>query len=632
MNRRTAREALGLRFGALPAAATAALALAVAALWMLGRRYDGLVHDAVLYAGIGLRRLGGAPLDGDLFFAGGSQDAFTLFPVLYARLVDAIGIGGAALVVTVSGQCAFAAAAAWLVWRIAPRPARWWSLATLAIASGYYGGSGVFRFAEPFATARSWAEPLVVVGLAAMVAGRRAAAWLALAASAVLHPLVAASGMAVALLWQMLGSARAQRLVVPAMLVGAVALAATGALPEARLDPAWLEPVRLRSPHLFLAEWLVPDWARLAWGFCVLAIALGFLADAARRLVLACGAVVLGAIIVTGIGVDLFGSAIVAALQPWRAHWLLHLLALVLVPVAVAGLWPRSASARAAAICLAASVCFGRFGQPMALLLALAALAFVELERKGHALGEHALRAVALVACCAAATGLLFDLQGRLPLQYGAAAASGLAEYLPALASPAVLVPCGAMLFLFAHSRRPVIALGAAAVLFVASVAVWDARTPWRRFLEDGRRYAGPFSAWIPPGAQVLWPAPGVPAWMLLGRPSWFSVDQGAGIVFNRNTALAYAAREEASRALRSGIENCAASAGRSCAIALAAAREACVAPGGPDYLVVNAPVAAAEVRPFEVAWRVPQDRGGSSQLLWFYRCADLAAGDPARK
>jgi hypothetical protein len=502
----------------------------------------------------------------------------------------------------------------------------------LAIASGYYGGAGVFRFAEPFATARSWAEPLVVAALAALVAGRRAVAWSVLAASALLHPLVAASGMAVALTCQILGGARTKRLVVPAMLVAAAALVASAALSGARLDPAWLEPVRLRSPHLFLGQWLAPDWARLAWGFCVSGIALRFLADAPRRLVLACGLVVLGGILVTGIGVDLLDSATVAALQPWRAHWLLHLLALALAPVAVIGLWPLSAAARAAAICLAASVCFGRFGQPMALLLALAAVAFVELDRRGRAIGDRALHVVALVACCAAATGMLFDLQGRLPLQYTAGGASAMAEYLPALGSPAVLVPSGALLFLLAHSPRPVIALGAAAALLLASVSVWDARTPWRRFLEDGRRHAGPFVAWIPPGAQVLWPAPGVPAWMLLGRYSWFSVDQGAGIVFSRSTALTYAAREEASRALRSGIENCAMSAGRPCAIGAGAARDACAAPAGPDFLVVNSPIAAAEIRAFEVAWRVPRERGGGSELLWFYRCADLGRAGPSRK
>ncbi|MCC6472201.1 MAG: hypothetical protein IT514_00505 [Burkholderiales bacterium] len=632
MTRRPASEALGLSLDRTSPAARAALVFVVAALWLLGRRYDGLVHDAVLYTGIGLRRLDGAALSGDRFFSGGAQDAYTLFPVLYAGLIDALGIGGAALAVTVSGQCAFVGAAAWLVWRIAPGPARWWSLAMLAIASGYYGGGGVFRFAETFATARSWAEPLVVAGLASIIGGRRAVAWSALAGAAVLHPLVAASGVAVVLAWQMLGTAQTRRLVLPAILVGAGTLVATAALPESRLDPTWLEPVGRRSPHLFLAQWLVPDWARLAWGFCVLAIALRFLAEAVRRLVLACAMIVLGGIIVTGIGVDLFDSATVAALQPWRAHWLLHLLALVLVPVGVIGLWPLSAAARAAAIGLAASVCFGRFGQPVALLLALTALAFVDLDRKGGAIGNRALRAVALVACCAAATGMLFDLQGRLPLQYDAGATSALGEYLPVLGSPAVLVPCGAMLFLLAHSPRPVIALGAAAALFVASLSVWDARTPWRRFLEDGRRFAAPFLAWIPPGAHVLWPAPGVPAWMLLGRASWFSVDQGAGIIFSRSTALTYAAREEASRALRSAIENCAASAGRPCAIGPDAAHEACAAPGGPDFLVVNAPIASAGVRAFDVAWRVPQERGADSQLLWFYRCAELGSAGPPPK
>ena len=78
-----------------------------------------------------------------------------------------LGAGAAALVVTLAGQALFLGAAALLVSRLASGNARWWSLVLLASVSGYYGGVGVFRIAETFATARVLAEPLVIGALAA---------------------------------------------------------------------------------------------------------------------------------------------------------------------------------------------------------------------------------------------------------------------------------------------------------------------------------------------------------------------------------------------------------------------------------------------------------------------------------
>ena len=165
MKSRTAQEVLGLRFDRLPVASHAALVLALGALWLLGRRYGGVIHDASIYVLQGMRVLEPASFARDLFFLHGAQDAFTLFPQVYALLIGAFGAGNAARVVTVTGQIAFFAAAGALVFRIATGQARWWSMALLAVVSGYYGGVGVFRLAEPFATARTLSEPLVLAAL-----------------------------------------------------------------------------------------------------------------------------------------------------------------------------------------------------------------------------------------------------------------------------------------------------------------------------------------------------------------------------------------------------------------------------------------------------------------------------------
>ena len=77
-----------MRFDAISATGRAALVLALAALWLLGRRYAGITHDATLYVVQGLRRLDPGSFDQDLFFAHGAQDDFTVFPRFYAPLID----------------------------------------------------------------------------------------------------------------------------------------------------------------------------------------------------------------------------------------------------------------------------------------------------------------------------------------------------------------------------------------------------------------------------------------------------------------------------------------------------------------------------------------------------------------
>ncbi|HYM27073.1 MAG TPA: hypothetical protein VET66_02910, partial [Steroidobacteraceae bacterium] len=184
MNSRPAHEALGLRFDRLSLPGTIALVCALAALWVLGRRYGGFTHDATLYLLQGFHALDPVFYGRDLVFAHRAQDSYTVFPRLYALLIEALGAGSAALAVTIAGQLAFFMAAAALVFRIAGGLTGWWSLALLAAVSGYYGGVGVFRIAEPFATARTLSEPLVLAALACTLSSRPRTALAALAAAA----------------------------------------------------------------------------------------------------------------------------------------------------------------------------------------------------------------------------------------------------------------------------------------------------------------------------------------------------------------------------------------------------------------------------------------------------------------
>src|SRR5258708_5355959 len=107
---------------------------------------------------------------------------------------------------------------------------------------------------------------------------------------------------------------------------------------------------------------------------------------------------------------------------------------------------------------------------------------------------------------------------------------------------------------------------------------------------------ANPFRDAVNPGAVVFWPGPHGRVWLVMGTPTWFSVDQGAGIVFSRDTAIEYDRRKIASRALRSSIESCASVASSECHIEARAVRALCGQREGPDYVVLNARIAADQV------------------------------------
>lgn len=627
MSGRPAHEALGLRFDSTALTSRAALGLGLAALWLLGRRYGGITHDAAIYLLLGLRRLEPGVLDGDLFLAHGSQDAYTAFPYIYAPLIDALGPGTAALVLTIVGQIAFLGAAAALVWRMVRGPARWWSLALLAASSGYYGGVGVFRLAETFATARTLAEPLVVLALACMLASRHRMSWFALGLAAFLHPLVAAPGIAVAGLWY--AAPRPRPLwVFPLAVLAAVALGAIVPGFLARFDAPWREAVQDRSPHLFLLLWQAPDWARFIWGLCVSWLALRSLDSGARRLLIAAVVVAVAGVLASGVAVDLLDSAGAAALQMWRSHWLMHLLAIVLVPRAAAWLWRSGDAGRAAAVCLAASCCFGRSELPAAAILAAMAVVFDAAQRRRPAwISEDTSRLAMALAACAAAVGLLLEVQSRLPLAYGAARPAAWTDYVYAAGSVGGLLPLGLVIWLVACSRFRVAGTALAAAALAAAVAAWDARAPWPRFIDQASAGEHPFRAAIAPGSQVFWPAPHSPAWVLLRTPTWFSADQGAGIVFSRDTAIEYAERKRASLDLIAASENCRMAGADACRIDARRALALCRRRNAPAYLVLDARVDARAL----MDWALPEGVLPGARSLHLYSCTDLAAKEKGR-
>ena len=113
-----------------------------------------------------------------------------------------------------------------------------------------------------------------------------------------------------------------------------------------------------------------------------------------------------------------------------------------------------------------------------------------------------------------------------------------------------------------------------------------------------------------------------------IGVSRWITVDQGAGVVFNRSTAIEFLKRRTASDNLQSAINNCSMAEQSACRIEVRPARELCERPDGPDYLVLNARVAGYD----GIEWPLPPDFGPGRRSLFLYACGELARNEKSRR
>lgn len=554
--------------------------LAVFACWLAVHPYRGIIHDARLYAAQALQGLEPQRFSGDLFFANGSQDTFTIFSAVYRPLIAAIGLAPAHLLLTVVGQAFWLAGLVLLMRRLYTEAAACrFAILAVVIGSADYGGFGVFTYAETFTTPRLFAEALVLGALGLGLGGRWLFATGLIAGAAALHPVMAATGAAVlALLW-----ARKDRwtsgLGAVAGATGlAIALALAHVQPFDRLlavfDPEWLEIVRRRCAVAFMSRWRWADFLLLAATFAMLAAAWVRAKRLERRLL---GAVLLVGVLscaATLLGADLAGDVLVVNAQPWRALWLAALLANA---SAGALLW-RTAKGGVARELLVAGLAAGALTTLLsapavapALLYLAAATAVILEPRHGPALLTPVRIILRLVACLSL---VVVGWSVWSALHDSAAAEIGWRAALGVVA----LAATGAGLVLRARSTllaRLLLVLGVTAALAGA-----DNRNDWQRFLEVARPDPT-LDAFLAGAEDTYWESSPELLWLKQRKASYYSCTQGAGVMFFRATAIDYARRGRALAPLDTlDFED--------------VANAFCAASGAPE---IDAPVSSAELR-----------------------------------
>jgi len=574
------------------AAKPAALLLLLAGLWMLAHPYHGIRHDGSLYLGQALLHIAPESFSRDLFFMFGSQDRYSIFSRVYAWLIESFGVGTSARGLLILTHAAFALSVFALLSRLYPQPVLWFSFVVVCCAPAYYGSYSVFAYAESFLTARSLAEPLLLLSLWQLLSERYVRALLLCAVAGTLHPLLTLP--VIVLIWVYL-CMKDRRLVLLGLaglavpLLGGFGLAPFDALFRT-YDEEWLGVVERRNAFVILGKWSYFDWARLAFDFAMVSLAAFMLSGNARRLhasALVTAALGLGAAF---IGTDLLSNVLITGLQTWRAHWLLHLLSMASLPFVLYKAWRSDPNGRLAASLIIVAFCGLRF-PPVLLGLALGAALLLAPARKivlSPLITRWLAHAALIVAVVAAADQTALSHHSRVELRGDPADAFAVLQLAAPWTGSALLA-----LFLYWRYRVPLAAMGMALVLAATGAMWWDQRSPWLRYMENGEHREHPFASFIAPDKQVYWFHELLAAWVVLKRSSYIAAGQGSGALFNRDTALEYERRLEAVGPLGFQDATCMMMARLTgdrdgCGLTLEAAADTCKQANGLDFLVIE--------------------------------------------
>ncbi len=523
------------------------------AIWLITHRYQGLAQDARIYAVQALAKIYQA-LESDLYLQNTSQDKYTFFSPFYAEIIRLIGVQDAARLLTVLFGVWFFAASWALARSLVGHDEAWLAVGLLVLTVGTYGSYGIFHFPEDYLTARLPAEALIATALAVQSRGFSRLALSIATGALFVHPLMALPGLLLLIFLAVPTSASAVLATAGVVSVMALTLAAA-TIPKVQvffpvLDAAWLHVVRERSQFLFLQLWSLRDWEVNIRPFASLALsALVFSDGRIRQLCIAATLVGASGLIVACLASTIGPVALLMQGQAWRWVWITAFLsALLLIPTAIR-IWQDEKCGPLCAILLVASWTISDFDAP---LLVLAALALF-LGRIHMAAGSMRYMRWAAVAVGIAILHwtLTSFPTGVSSLPDGSVETTIMQRTgtVAALRLPMVLALLLAWQYIRLSSSAwtPIaicVALaGACTVLAPMAFNKIETVGSPTEILE--------FADWqqaIPPSSNV-YVANGRDAapfaWFTLHRPSYLSLDQSAGVIFSRATALEIQRRSE---------------------------------------------------------------------------------------
>lgn len=570
------------------------------ALFLYWHPYYSVLHDSVFYSLNAINYLEPGTVSNDAFLRHGSQGNLTIFTLIYAQVVSAIGLQHAAYLVTRLGSLALFAAVLLLVRQLMPARLAWLAFALCMTIPGRYGAQHVFRYDEDFATPRPYAEALVLLSVALSLSRRPRLALVLIGLALALHPLMAMPGV---LLWVWLNCpTKYQPRLVVAGIAGAALVLTVGRFAPGSLfgwmDTQWLKIVEDFTPYVLTTTWSLADLQSASAALATLTCAtLLPLTPAARRIALATMAVGTAGLMLTAIACRYAPAAIVIQGQAWRWMWTATLAGvLLLVPVGEA-LWSRGAAGRATLALLA--VAWGAVEDPLGVPAALTAVVLVILLARGSQPPVTTLALVGGIAAVAFETGVV--------------QVSGVAgEVQIALATVAIWV---VVTMTSSGTVRAAAVLGvAASCAFQIADSLTDRRAPvsYLRLYDDAGYRS--FASWrerIPPNSIVFYAKDLNLVWLMLHRPSYANF---VAVVFSRQSALEYDHEYSDFERITNTSRRHAAAPSDLSILSRAQLREACITPEI-DFVVTESK--------FDIPRLASKDAYPRAGLL-LYSCADV--------
>jgi len=532
--------------------ANVCLVLFLVTLWPLTHRYKGLAGDAGLYAVQALAKIH-SNLASDLFLQNNSQDNYTVFSLFYAWCIRWLGHPGAAMTLVIALKIWFFAVAWALARELFDRRSAFLSTVTVMVIAGSYGGYSVFNFSEDWLTARTLAEPMVITALWLYCRNLKVGALLVAFAAFFVHPLMTLPGLALLLLiWLPLTIGAAGAVLSVATALGAALLAMhqpPDLGPLSIMDADWLEVVRERSVFLFPQLWSARDWALNALPFVSLAISAVVLRDPRiQKLSLAVALVGATGLVIALVAATIGPVGLFLQGQAWRWVWITRFTAVILLAPTLLKLWREE---RCGPLCAVLTVLGWTFSPVEGVACLTLALVF----RSARHRVTH---------------------RGAAYFRWTAVALAGvLLARVVAQSWPIVSAPVSDLEPVLVTNLRNILGFGVISMALAWSLIFWLESTASRRlpaslsllllicclFLYPGafrvHKWEGSaeqiaeFSDWrrsiAPDDTVFVVPAHNSAAfaWFTLERPSYLTVDQSAGVVFSRATALEVRRRSE---------------------------------------------------------------------------------------
>jgi hypothetical protein len=534
--------------------AARSLALMLVTLWLALHGYHGLTGDGQIYAFQAFARLH-PQFAADLYLQNTSQDQFTLFSPLYAWCIGLLGLESAARLLTLLFTLWFLAAAWSLASAVTGRDTAWLAVAFLLIVAGDYGGSGVFRVLDPFLTARLPAEALTITALSCHVRGMKRLGLLLALGALFIHPLMALPGLLlVVCLWLpvRVGVIGAIGGVFATLAIAVVAIN----LPTAShvltvMDAPWLDVVRERSQFLFVQLWSIHDWDVNAQPFIYLGFTAFAIADERIRKLCAAAALVgTAGLAVAFIGGLIGPVAILVQGQGWRWVWISVFVSAALVPFTALQVWRDEKCGPLCALLLVSGWTLPGVNGTACVSLAL--ILWLTRAHFSSRLATH-FRWVSAALGVAIVVWILMKFWAIVspPTPPSGRAPWGVVQIQDMFA---LKIPAAMLVALvwggIRASRTLRVPVLLSAMLAAFSILIFPAAFTQSRTLASGTDIHE-FADWenvIPPTSTVLVAPPhdvGAFVWFTLGRPNYLALDQSAGVVFSRVTALEVRRRSE---------------------------------------------------------------------------------------